>query len=650
MNELKNLELNCLMLHKLNTLLSNYNFTTSRGSFELNYNYNSEQIKTCFSFQSFFQNLFEIKDSNLYLEFNRTVPNIDPLIYTFLSCPSFRLYLSFEPKSVNFNCTESEDEEILIINWLHAYIDKIKTLTVKNTSFDKNIVGSFFNDFYANINDQKNTITSLQLSTSIRLRKCLRNFFIRNDCWFENPTLIFKNDLVRYFNFYHCFLKSNENSVIINLFKSISENRSVISEFILIDRDYLLFTVNKSFDSTKFEIKNKNQMNILNNLIQFNQFLKVELTVNTSTAIDVYYNNKRLTGLIDLLLAADSMNEGNSISHVTLNNIETKLDITRESNFLTKIVKITKSINFLEQNKIVVVKDFKLNQNFILNSNAVANSSYLNLDYFSLDETDDLSLYVALCINIFKKLPTDIYKMILKRFDHFKLFYCITANDLLALKVENYFKNYSFESIRLYGFLLNSNLIMSFTSQSSTDLFNFKTSIFDPNFSQAFKKRLNNFKLNQVVFEKLTNLLGLDIILKFEIISLDNDEYIFNYENLIKNIIWCKKNDDETMKKISLKFSLLDSNKSEIDIKILTYDQNIWFYNYKNIYNTFKDTITYEVTLNAQKKSLNFHHINEKDTGFFVFKSAILKTINSLYVRLKFDDMFSNCILYDFHI
>jgi hypothetical protein len=638
--ENNNLKLNHLMLHKLNNLLINYDFAKSQALYSLNYNYKSDQIKNSYTIQSFFQSLFEIKDSTLFIEFNRNVEKIDPLIYSLLSDPNFRLYLSFVPKT-NKNTENTEDEEFLIINWLNTYSSKIKLLTInKIIKVRSNIVGTFFNDFYADISTAN--FSADEIRSSILLRKSFRNIFIKNNIWFENPLTVLGEDLISYFNFYSCYLKNNNIGVIQSLFNDLPElENRYLSNIILFKDKSLLFTTSKGFDKNLLRIKN----NSIASTQEINQFFKVNMVTNISDSeLIIFYDNQK----INFKLKNYTENKLSLSYKISAMNRQV-ISLSIKNNLLKRILKITRKIDFAEHNNIDLILNGNLNSGLNLNSNNFV--SYLGIEYFTL-ENDDLSFNASFCINILKKVPEKILKLILSQFDSLKLFYCISNNDLLSLKCADYLKLNlnSFEILRLYGFTLNNKLLLDFKNNLK-DFFKIENSGFQNSFSDTIKKRINNFSLNQVKFTSLRNILGLDILFNFELIDL-SDMFLFNYEFLIKYVKWCRlyTNNNGTTQKISLSFSFLDQNKNIInDIGIQQNANNKhWFYSYNNISNTFSDTIDYNITVSEFSKSLNFHTKNDLDTGYFVFKSILLKQQNFFYVRLMFSDMFSNNITYDF--
>ena len=272
-------EIDFLLITKLNILANYYDITVNESSeqYPLNFNFkNFDNLKiNVFSIQSYFSQLFGNNTNKIFLNLDED-DNIDCLLVFFLRYYDFRLYMIFKPK--NNALYKFREEELVIINWIHVYSDKIKKLKmktqVKDSVQNNNFFGTFFYHFYtAQYSSDKFSTDESYYSNQIR--NIYQDYFKRKQIWFQDPASILNNkdDFIKYFDFYENFI--DKDFILLNLFKKTSSSNLIkLADYVFYDDTHLYFTIYAPKDVNKVIINEKtnasfekrNQFLVLNSI------------------------------------------------------------------------------------------------------------------------------------------------------------------------------------------------------------------------------------------------------------------------------------------------------------------------------------------------------------------------------------------------
>jgi hypothetical protein len=678
------MEIDFLLITKLNLLANYYDVTVhdSSAQFPLNFNFkNFENLKiNAYTIQSYFSQLFGKVKHNIFLNLQYN-ENIDDLLVFLLRFYEFRLYMIFKPKNDVFYVFN--EEELVIINWIHVYSEKIKNLsqldsnvltTAKNK---KNLFGQFFYHFYA-AQFSSDKFTLQQSFYSNQLRNIYQNLFKRKQFWFDDPAsiLVNKDDFVNYFDFYENFI--DQDFILLSLFKSPGQSNSIkLADYVFYDHNnqfyFTIFTTTKvlnvRIDNVQLDFGKRNQFLILNlSSFDLKGFQKND-TTRFEILIDISVNDVNLKK--KFILIHIGLSNRNNIENTikTLQIVTPKID--QHKQLVKSIMKYTLEIEFREHANLNIIKNGvfegfeKLRQQFDGKHKVISKFNHV----FYAPDNNSLHEDVSFCLNILKKIPDILYNKMQqdKNLEMLNLFYKKYDQNFASyvyktlLISNNDFQN--FDLLRLLGLTLNSQGMF----ETSVNVRNFDlTKEFDLNILPKYfsPKRFTNFQLDTFFIEKYTNLIILDFDFFFEILQITVDMIIINFEILFKSIFWSEfiNQDDINKNKESLELRLDFRKKNSTMIKsyvsnAINFDSNhqswLSLENHdKLILNSNKikyDNIYFKL-YKLDSENFNFKKNDSKTEKYILIFSLTeqLSNIKDCSLNLQITDSFGNVLNFIF--
>jgi hypothetical protein len=665
-------EIDFLLITKLNILANYYDITVNESSeqYPLNFNFkNFDNLKiNVFSIQSYFSQLFGNNTNKIFLNLDED-DNIDCLLVFFLRYYDFRLYMIFKPK--NNALYKFREEELVIINWIHVYSDKIKKLKmktqVKDSVQNNNFFGTFFYHFYtAQYSSDKFSTDESYYSNQIR--NIYQDYFKRKQIWFQDPASILNNkdDFIKYFDFYENFI--DKDFILLNLFKKTSSSNLIkLADYVFYDDTHLYFTIYAPKDVNKVIINEKtnasfekrNQFLVLNSIgiIQKNE-ARFEQNIN------INLNDQNVGKKFILINCINNTKLEQTIK--TLKTVNFK-NIDEHKQFIRSIIKHTHEIEFREHSNLKIINNGVFERFENLKKQIKSTSlviSKLNHVFYAPDN-NKMHKDVSFCLNILKRIPDILYYKMQedKNLEMLNLFYKKYDQNFLSFIYKNKlitsedFQN--FELLRLLGLTLN-NQGMFETSQvpRSFKLFNeFDLNVLPKDYGP---KRYSNFRLETFIIEKYTNLIMLNFDFYFEILQITQTIIIINFEVLFKSVFWSELvNENVKNKSEYLELKLDFTKKNTTAIKSIYSSAN-----FENSYHSWLALENHDkLILNTNRikyenlyfklyridaENLNFKKNETVEKYFLILKIDTITNITDYILKLQISDSFGNSLLYQF--